>query len=65
MTVEFDGTIRINMPVRIGIYAFVDMNTGAVIDLTTDFVATAVYCEIKRKGTAYDASTVLYWFQGY
>ena len=59
MTVQYDEAIRINMPVTLGIYTFTDANDDTAIDLTTDFVATAVYCEIKRKGDAYSAATQL------
>lgn len=50
--------VRINMPVKIGVYTFKD-ETGTAINLTTTFVASAYYCEIKRLNMAYDATTVL------
>lgn len=59
MTVQIaDPPVRINMPVEIGPYTFTDRD-GVVINLTTDFVAASVSCEIKRKGDAYSALTVL------
>ena len=44
--------VRINMPVKIGVYTFTDQD-GTVINLTTDFVAVSVSCELKLYGAAY------------
>lgn len=53
-----DPPVRINMPVKIGVYTFQD-ETGTAINLTSTFIATAYYCEIKRKGSAYSAGDLL------
>lgn len=59
MTVKYTKPVRVNMPVIVGVYTFTDANDSTVINLSTEFVATAVYCEIKRKGDAYSGATVL------
>lgn len=55
MSVQYSDPIRVNMPVVIGIYTFMDYNTDEVINLLTDFVAVSVYCQIKKIGDTWDA----------
>ncbi len=57
MAIQYTDPIRVNMPVTLGIYTFTETNTGLVINLATDFVATAVYCQIKRIDDAWDSVT--------
>ncbi len=57
MTVQYQYPVRVNMPVTLGIYTFTDANTGLVIDLSSDFAATAVYCEVKRIDDTWNVMT--------
>lgn len=57
MAVQFIYPVRVNQPVKLGVYTFTESNTGEPIDLTAQFVAVSVNCEIKRIGDVYDAGT--------
>jgi len=57
MAVQYEYPVRVNQPVKLGVYTFTETNSGEPINLTSDFVATAVYCEIKRIGDVYDSGT--------
>ena len=52
MTVKYQNPVRINMPVEIGPYTFTDEN-GAIIDLTVNFIAVSISCELKLRGQLY------------
>jgi hypothetical protein len=51
MTVASQITVYINMPICIGPFTFRNKLTGQIINLTSDFVAVSVRCDVKRKGT--------------
>lgn len=46
---EFAKVVRVDSLLEIGPYTFLDQD-DAVINLTSDFVAVSVRCDLKRKG---------------
>src|SRR5688572_7231449 len=51
--IKFNDPVNVNMPVEIGPYTFLDRDTELAIDMTSDFVATSVNCQLKRQRAVY------------